>query len=64
MIAAVMRQCSRIIKNERSVGSIEVGKLAGIVAVEGDPLIDTKVFGKVIFVMKDGVVYKQQVSGF
>jgi imidazolonepropionase-like amidohydrolase len=40
------------------LGSIEIGKLADIVAVDGDPLKDSKVFGKVVFVMKDGVVYK------
>ena len=33
--------------------------LADIVAVDGDPLKDPQVFGRVIFVMKDGVVYKQ-----
>ena len=42
------------------LGSIEINKLADIVAVDGDPLTDSKVFGKVVFVMKDGVVYKQQ----
>jgi imidazolonepropionase-like amidohydrolase len=42
------------------LGSIEPGKMADIVAVDGDPLKDSKVFGKVVFVMKDGVVYKQQ----
>lgn len=41
------------------LGSIEVGKIADIVAVDGDPLKDSKVFGKVVFVMKEGVVYKQ-----
>lgn len=41
------------------LGSIEKGKLADIVAVDGDPLKDAQVFGKVIFVMKDGVVYKK-----
>jgi imidazolonepropionase-like amidohydrolase len=41
------------------LGSIEAGKLADVVAVDGDPLTDSKVFGKVVFVMKDGVVYKQ-----
>jgi len=44
------------------LGSIEVGKLADIVAVDGDPLIDSKVFGKIVFVMKDGVVYKQHAA--
>jgi len=42
------------------LGSIEAGKLADIVAVHGDPLKDAKSFGKVVFVMKDGMVYKQQ----
>jgi imidazolonepropionase-like amidohydrolase len=46
------------------LGSIEVGKLADIVGVDGDPLTDSKVFGKIIFVMKDGIIYKQQASGF
>lgn len=42
------------------LGSIETGKLADIVAVDGDPLKDSKSFGKVVFVMKDGMIYKQQ----
>jgi imidazolonepropionase-like amidohydrolase len=40
------------------IGSIEKGKLADIIAVEGDPIKDVQVMGKVIFVMKDGIVYK------
>jgi imidazolonepropionase-like amidohydrolase len=41
------------------LGSIEINKIADIVAVDGNPLTDSKVFGKIVFVMKDGVVYKQ-----
>ena len=41
------------------LGSIEVNKLADIVAVDGDPLTDPKVFGRIAFIMKNGLVYKQ-----
>jgi imidazolonepropionase-like amidohydrolase len=42
------------------VGSIEKGKLADIIAVEGDPIKDIQAMGKVKFVMKDGVVFKNE----
>lgn len=41
------------------LGSIEKGKIADIIAVDGDPLTDVKVMGKVVFVMKEGKVYKK-----
>ncbi len=40
------------------IGSIEKGKLADIIAVEGNPLADPKVLMNVSFVMKEGKVYK------
>jgi imidazolonepropionase-like amidohydrolase len=42
------------------LGSIEKGKLADIVAVEGSPITDIKAMGKMKFVMKDGIVYKNE----
>jgi imidazolonepropionase-like amidohydrolase len=42
------------------VGTIEKGKLADIVAVDGDPSQDAHVMGNMKFVMKDGVVYKNE----
>ncbi len=44
---------------EDQLGSIETGKLADIIAVDGNPLDDIKLLENVIFVMKDGKVYKQ-----
>jgi imidazolonepropionase-like amidohydrolase len=41
------------------IGSIEKGKLADIIAVDGDPLADIKRMKDVSFVMKEGVIYKQ-----
>lgn len=42
------------------LGTIEKGKLADIIAVDGDPVKDISVMEKVVFVMKDGVVYKNK----
>jgi imidazolonepropionase-like amidohydrolase len=42
------------------VGTIEKGKFADIVAVEGNPVQDVQAMGKMKFVMKEGVVYKQE----
>ena len=44
------------------LGSIEKNKLADIIAVEGDPTKNVYQMGKVNFVMKDGVVYKNTLK--
>ncbi|HUS03476.1 MAG TPA: amidohydrolase family protein, partial [Chitinophagaceae bacterium] len=41
-----------------TLGVIEKGKLADIIAVSGDPVKDISTMEKVTFVMKDGMVYK------
>jgi len=61
-IKAATISSAELLGMKDQLGSIEAGKLADIVAVDGDPLTDPKVFGKVIFVMKDGVIYKQQAA--
>ncbi|MCB0279228.1 MAG: amidohydrolase family protein [Calditrichaeota bacterium] len=40
-------------------GTLETGKTADIIAVFGDPLTDIKAMTRVVFVMKDGKIYKQ-----
>jgi len=44
---------------EKNLGSLQVGKWADIVAVSGDPLADIKAMQNVVFVMKNGVLYRQ-----
>jgi imidazolonepropionase-like amidohydrolase len=44
------------------VGTLEAGKWADIIAVKGDPLRDIKLLQHVSFVMKSGVVYKQEAD--
>lgn len=50
---------AQLLKIDDRLGTIEPGKLADIVAVNGNPLEDISAMRKVEFVMKDGTVYKQ-----
>jgi len=49
---------SELLRMEKQIGTIESGKLADIIAVEGNPLEDIRALGRVAFVMKAGKVYK------
>ena len=44
---------------ERELGTLDIGKLADIVAVPGDPSKEISVMSKMQFVMRDGVTYLQ-----
>ncbi len=43
----------------RETGTIEPGKLADIIVVDGNPLFDINVLGYVTDVIKDGIIYKR-----
>ena len=45
------------------VGTLEPGKRADLIAVDGDPLTDVTVLKRVPFVMKDGAVFKDERAG-
>ena len=44
---------------DKQIGSIETGFLADIIATNGDPTQDITTVNNVVFVMKDGVIYKE-----
>ncbi len=48
-----------LLDEQENLGAVEVGKIADIVAVSGDPLSDVTELERVKFVMKAGVVYKR-----
>ena len=45
------------------IGTLEAGKLGDVVAVPGNPLEDVHVTEQVLFVMKQGVVYRNDRAG-
>ena len=57
-IASATRINARILGRGRDLGTIEPGKLADIIVVNGDPLFDITALGHVEVVIKDGVVVK------
>ena len=59
-IQSATMNAADLMGTQNILGSIEKGKLADIIAVEGDPFTDINQMGNVQFVMKDGVIYKQK----
>jgi len=51
---------SDLLGQSEFIGTIEKGKFADIIAVDGDPIKDIEVMGKVTFVMKAGEVFKNE----
>lgn len=45
-----------------SIGTIEPGKFADIIAIDGDPIQNINAIEKVVFVMKDGVTFKNDLA--
>ena len=58
-IQSATRTNAGLLMNE-NIGSIAEGKLADIIAVNEDPLKNIQTLENVIFVMKDGKIYKQE----
>jgi imidazolonepropionase-like amidohydrolase len=51
---------AELMQMQNDIGTIETGRLADIIAVQGNPLSDISVMQKTSFVMKGGVVFKKQ----
>ena len=58
-IMSATKNAAALLNEWENLGSIEPGKYADIIAVPGDPREDVEEFGRVHFVMKGGVVFRQ-----
>ena len=57
-ITSATSLAAQSIKLDGSIGTLKAGMTADIIAVQGDPLADFNAMKRVVFVMKDGRVYR------
>jgi imidazolonepropionase-like amidohydrolase len=58
ILRAATLDAATLLRMDDRIGSIQVGKLADLVAVEANPLEDIRAMLKVVFVMKDGKIFE------
>ena len=54
-------ETAKLLRVEDKLGQIKPGMLADIIAVQNNPIEDISTVKNVSFVMKDGVIYKQNL---
>jgi imidazolonepropionase-like amidohydrolase len=57
-IRSATTRAAELLRMEKQIGSIEKGRFADIIAVEGNPLDDITSLTRVKFVMKAGKVFR------
>jgi imidazolonepropionase-like amidohydrolase len=64
-LMAATRTNAEVIRQEKRLGTIEGGKLADLILVDGDPLADITVLQqyqeKIVLIIQDGRIYKQTI---
>ncbi len=62
-IRAATTNASQAIGLAQSIGALEVGKIADIIAVDGNPLADVEALSRVVFVLHQGRVIRKPNPG-
>jgi len=55
-------ETARLLGAEDEIGSVDIGKYADIVALDADPTADIKALRNIVLVMKDGKIYRNDLT--
>jgi imidazolonepropionase-like amidohydrolase len=58
ILRAATRDAAKMLHWDDRIGTVEPGKFADLVAVDGNPLTDIRAMERVVFVMKDGRIHR------
>ena len=61
-IVAATRNAADNLGLAPEIGTLEVGRIADVIVVDGDPTTDITAVGRVRFVMKDGTVARNDLG--
>jgi imidazolonepropionase-like amidohydrolase len=61
-IVSATKLAARVLRWEDRIGTVEAGKYADLIAVEGDPLADISLLERVQWVMKGGVIFRDELT--
>jgi imidazolonepropionase-like amidohydrolase len=61
-LQSATRVASELLGQEKNFGTLEAGKLADVIAVEGDILRDISEAERVRFVMKGGAIFRNDLA--
>ena len=61
-LVAATSNAARLLRMDDQIGSVEQGKLADVILVDGNPLLDIGVMRRPSFVMKSGRIVRNQVA--
>ena len=61
-IQSATLEAARLLKIDDKLGTLAEKKIADVIAVKGNPIEDIRATRDVVFVMKEGVVYKHEVD--
>ncbi len=56
-------ETAKLLEAEQDIGSLEVGKYADILALDSNPAKDIRALRNIVFVMKGGTVYRNEIGG-